>query len=406
MSTSSLPSAWETPHQFYLPLPFDLDSVETDFLLACSTTHLVLWYDSHLYVYSLPAFDLVHILSSEELSIPQSIKIYGTILVAKCENVNDVPDGFVGDCSLSFWDLSVGESLGTMILPVDVGVSTPETEVVEIEENGRLLREEWPKIPTVIICSPEGQFLRIYTLDHSMARNPQNNMTDNVQRSPAMFPSMLISPIHWAPCHASMGRTAVTGGFDASVRVWDIITGQCRLVLIGHRSGVMDVRLDKTRIYSLSSDDSARIWDRHGGDCLHTLDYAPVHAFSSLDITPSYLIITTFLMGGGCKISVWDPISGRLAYQIGNQTARCLGPIRGKDRTLVTWGVDGGSTSGSSTYWLRTWDIKSGNMLTSFPIVPDSGSLRFDSQGRFLMAVVKYDGEYLLEVWDFAPETR
>lgn len=33
---------------------------------------------------------------------------------------------------------------------------------------------------------------------------------------------------------AARGRTAVSGSYDCTVRVWDIITGQCNWVLTGH----------------------------------------------------------------------------------------------------------------------------------------------------------------------------
>lgn len=33
---------------------------------------------------------------------------------------------------------------------------------------------------------------------------------------------------------AARGRTLVSGSYDCSIRVWDIITGQAKLVLTGH----------------------------------------------------------------------------------------------------------------------------------------------------------------------------
>jgi len=33
---------------------------------------------------------------------------------------------------------------------------------------------------------------------------------------------------------AARGRTLVSGSYDSMVRVWDIITGTCKWVLVGH----------------------------------------------------------------------------------------------------------------------------------------------------------------------------
>jgi len=33
---------------------------------------------------------------------------------------------------------------------------------------------------------------------------------------------------------AARGRTLVSGSYDCTVRIWDIITGECKWVLVGH----------------------------------------------------------------------------------------------------------------------------------------------------------------------------
>ena len=43
-----------------------------------------------------------------------------------------------------------------------------------------------------------------------------------------------IDVIHEVRCLESFGRTSVTAGPDGSVRIWDILTGECKMVLIGH----------------------------------------------------------------------------------------------------------------------------------------------------------------------------
>lgn len=33
---------------------------------------------------------------------------------------------------------------------------------------------------------------------------------------------------------AARGRTLVSGSYDCTVRIWDIVTGECKWVLVGH----------------------------------------------------------------------------------------------------------------------------------------------------------------------------
>ena len=108
------------------------------------------------------------------------------------------------------------------------------TELVVTEENGKLLQEEWPKGSTLIVC--DGRFVHVYGPGRSLEQGTHNSDTEEIQDSAIVAPPMTIFLDHHVRCHASIGRTAVTGGSDATVRVWDIITGECQQVLIGHRS--------------------------------------------------------------------------------------------------------------------------------------------------------------------------
>ena len=236
MSTSSLPSSWEEPRQFTIPLPFDYDPNKPIPSFACSTTSVVVGYATRVYIYSLPTFDLVRVLELGEVSNQRQLEIHGELLVINCSNN---PDGLEGGCLLHFWDLSAARWLGTMALTdywYHVSISCPTPELIETEENGEVVREEWPKLRTWIIVSPQDQFLRTYTLDRSFAKLFEYNVAEVVEGSLALLPMTTISPFHPAYCHASMGRTAVSGGVDSTIRTWDLITGECQLVLIGHRS--------------------------------------------------------------------------------------------------------------------------------------------------------------------------
>lgn len=73
---------------------------------------------------------------------------------------------------------------------------------------------------------------------------------------------------------AASGSTLVSGSYDTTVRVWNLVTGDCSLVLRGHREKVYSVGYsdELKRAVSGSMDATVRVWDTTNGDCLHILE--------------------------------------------------------------------------------------------------------------------------------------
>lgn len=66
-------------------------------------------------------------------------------------------------------------------------------------------------------------------------------------------------------------RRVVSGSRDATLRVWDIETGQCLHVLMGHVAAVRCVQYDGRRVVSGAYDFMVKVWDPETETCLHTL---------------------------------------------------------------------------------------------------------------------------------------
>ena len=74
------------------------------------------------------------------------------------------------------------------------------------------------------------------------------------------------------------GRRIVTAGDDASVRIWDAVSGRQLSVLTGHQGVVNSAAFspDGRRIVSGSADGTARVWDAASGRQLTVYSVAGV----------------------------------------------------------------------------------------------------------------------------------
>lgn len=72
-------------------------------------------------------------------------------------------------------------------------------------------------------------------------------------------------------CLLGFSLRVVSGSRDATLRVWDIETGQCLHVLMGHVAAVRCVQYDGRRVVSGAYDFMVKVWDPETETCLHTL---------------------------------------------------------------------------------------------------------------------------------------
>lgn len=86
--------------------------------------------------------------------------------------------------------------------------------------------------------------------------------------------------------------SVVSGSRDATLRVWDIETGQCQHVLVGHLAAVRCVQYDGRLVVSGAYDYSVKVWDPQTEVCLHTLSGEPGHTnrVYSLQVSLSFYL--------------------------------------------------------------------------------------------------------------------
>ncbi|KAH7874818.1 WD40-repeat-containing domain protein [Lentinula edodes] len=195
-------------------------------------------------------------------------------------------------------------------------------------------------------------------------------------------------PIHSISAH---GRTAVSGSYDHSVRVWDIVSGVCKHVLNGHSDKVYVVVYDPTRdqVYSTGLDGTINIYSATSGVRLHTLtghmSLVGLLELSSSDPSP-YLV-------SGCAdatLKVWDPITGALIHTLDDHPS-----------PITSFHHDGKRLVGGGDSLLRMWDIRTGTAVKD--LLRDTLSLwkvAFDGQWA-VCAYSKKSGQSMLDIWNF-----
>ncbi len=144
------------------------------------------------------------------------------------------------------------------------------------------------------------------------------------------------------------GRTAVSGSGDNTVRVWDLIGGRCT-VLEGHTGKVISVAVtaDGRRAVSGAEDNTVRVWDVANGRCIALEGYR--EWVRSVAVTAD----------GWSVVSELDDHTVRVRDMASRRCTRLEGHTDWVRRVAMT--ADGRSAvSGSDDKTVLVWDLVSG----------------------------------------------
>ncbi|KAJ6531583.1 WD40 repeat-like protein [Mycena vulgaris] len=264
-----------------------------------------------------------------------------------------------------------------------------QPEWVEMED-GR--REKWPK-RALIVTGSRDHTLRVWTLPRAgdagyscFDEGDPDDADDNPYHR--LF---LEGHDHAVRALAARGRTLVSGSYDCTVRVWDLVTGTCRWILVGHTQKVYSVVLDPPRHQACSGsmDGTVRIWDLKTGRCAHTLT-GHTSLVGLLGLSPRTLVSAA----ADSTLRVWDPDTGALQHTLAAHTGAIT--CFQHDEFKVLSGSDG---------TLKMWNLRDGSVGRDL-LTGITGVWQVVFEGRWCVAASNQTRggavQTVLDVWDFA----
>lgn len=301
------------------------------------------------------------------------------------------------DRTVRIWDLTTGRCThvfgGHTSTVRCLAIVKPEWIDVE-KENGTIVREKWPKRPLIVTGSRDHS-LRVWSLprpgdvEYKSTEEPEADPSEEEVEDNPYHRLHLEGHDHAVRALAARGRTLVSGSYDCTVRIWDIIDGTCKWVLVGHTQKVYSVVLDIHRNIACSGsmDGTVRVWDLSTGQLRHTLQ-GHTSLVGLLGLSPSYLVSAA----ADFTLRVWDPETGELQHTL----AAHQGAITcfQHDEFKVLSGSDG---------TLKMWDIREGTQVRDL-LTGIAGVWQVVFEGRWCVAASNRGDATVLDVWDFGME--
>lgn len=189
---------------------------------------------------------------------------------------------------------------------------------------------------------------------------------------------------------SSDGQFALSGSWDATLRLWDINSGRCTRRFVGHSKDVLSVAFsaDNRQIVSGSRDKTIKLWNTLG-ECKYTIvDEGHTEWASCVRFSPSVAAPVIVSAGWDKVVKVWNLNNCKLRNNLVGH---------GGYLNTVTVSPDGSlCASGGKDGTAMLWDLTEGKRLYSLDAGDVIHSLVFSPNRYWLCAATTQS----IKIWD------
>ena len=186
------------------------------------------------------------------------------------------------------------------------------------------------------------------------------------------------------------GSILASGGYDNTICLWNVATGELRKTLEGHTDNVQHVAFSPTGLIlaSASDDGTIQLWDINTGEVSRTLA-GHADRIRHVAFSPTGLILVS--TGSDGTIRLWNTHTA--------EPLKTITPALGAFFTV--YAPDGNTLASTDRKVIHLWDTHSGELLRTFTgHIGYISSITYSPDGRTLTSG-GYDGTMIL--WEIVP---
>jgi WD40 repeat protein/serine/threonine protein kinase len=191
----------------------------------------------------------------------------------------------------------------------------------------------------------------------------------------------------WRALFHPDGTLVASSGTDATIRIWDVVTGQTRTVLVGHTSRVYGLAFsrDGKLLASGSFDNTVKIWNVETWQLIHTLR-GHTESVTDVDFSSDDSKLVSASHSG--SIIIWDVQTGIKSSEIN---------VDRPSNAVACSPLDNQIAIASGLRNVQIWDASTQKLVKELNIGGNISNLAYHPLGDRLLST---SGDRTAKIWD------